>query len=278
MKQNQTWKLSYVVNEAIPYLEEFSRLIIAKEYAQVESEKERLTDCIINSKSESKKEKSRNEIPKIIQKCIRVELEQLHIAQICMCLGRIYRYIIDNKLDDPILLSTEESEDILNENVADEPSSVSAALTNVVCAKRKDNGKWVNGYYFCLHHNDERTHIHHFVIPYDTPIPKDKPIGEIQVEIDPNSIIKNKITIAATRQFDFNVRIMGKDQCLEIAKIAVLDDPKAESDDLLRYLPDHVFGNTFEALAVNADCVIVKDKKNNQWSVPFYFIESSMNR
>ena len=28
--------------------------------------------------------------------------------------------------------------------------------------KRKDNGEWVEGAYFCLHHNDERKHIHHF--------------------------------------------------------------------------------------------------------------------
>lgn len=48
---------------------------------------------------------------------------------------------------------------------------------------RIDNGEWAYGAYFCLHHNDERTHIHHFIIPDNTPIPKDKPIGEIQVEV-----------------------------------------------------------------------------------------------
>ena len=54
--------------------------------------------------------------------------------------------------------------------------------------KRIENGEWVKGAYFCLHHNDGRQHIHHFIIPDNTPIPKDKPIGEIQVEVDPATV------------------------------------------------------------------------------------------
>lgn len=54
--------------------------------------------------------------------------------------------------------------------------------------KRVDNGEWVYGAYFCLHHNDERKHIHHFIIPNDVPIPKDKLIGEIQVEVIPETV------------------------------------------------------------------------------------------
>lgn len=51
-------------------------------------------------------------------------------------------------------------------------------------AKRKDNGEWVEGAYFNLKHDDEREHIHHFIIPDGTPIPKGTPIDEVQVEID----------------------------------------------------------------------------------------------
>lgn len=54
--------------------------------------------------------------------------------------------------------------------------------------KRIDNGEWAYGAYFCLHHNDERQHIHHFIIPDNTQIPKEKPIGEIQVEVDPATV------------------------------------------------------------------------------------------
>lgn len=54
--------------------------------------------------------------------------------------------------------------------------------------KRTDNGEWVVGAYFCLHHNDGRDHLHHFIIPNDTPIPKDRPIGEVQVEVDPSTV------------------------------------------------------------------------------------------
>ena len=53
--------------------------------------------------------------------------------------------------------------------------------------KRKDNGKWVYGAYFELHHNDGRTHVHHFIIPDNIPISKDKPIGEIQVAVIPET-------------------------------------------------------------------------------------------
>lgn len=31
-------------------------------------------------------------------------------------------------------------------------------------AKRKDNGEWVEGFYFCMTHTDGR-HTHHFIIP-----------------------------------------------------------------------------------------------------------------
>ena len=48
--------------------------------------------------------------------------------------------------------------------------------------------KWVIGSYFCMHHNDERNHIHHFIIPENTPIPKNKTIGEIQVEVQEDTI------------------------------------------------------------------------------------------
>lgn len=53
--------------------------------------------------------------------------------------------------------------------------------------KTKD-GNWVVGSHFCMQHNDERTHVHHFIIPDGAPIPKDKPIGEIQVEVMPESV------------------------------------------------------------------------------------------
>ena len=49
-------------------------------------------------------------------------------------------------------------------------------------------GQWVIGSYFCMHHNDERDHIHHFIIPENTPIPKNKTIGEIQVEVQEDTI------------------------------------------------------------------------------------------
>ena len=54
--------------------------------------------------------------------------------------------------------------------------------------KRKDNGEWVYGAVFVLHHNDDRKHLHYFIIPDNIPIPRDKTIGEIQVEVIPETI------------------------------------------------------------------------------------------
>ena len=56
--------------------------------------------------------------------------------------------------------------------------------------KRVDNNEWVYGFYFCIYHNDNREHLHHFIIPLNTPILEDIPIGKIQVEVDPNTIDK----------------------------------------------------------------------------------------
>lgn len=54
--------------------------------------------------------------------------------------------------------------------------------------KRVDNGEWVFGFYFCMYHDDDREHLHHFIIPLNVSIPKDRPIGEIQVEVDPTTV------------------------------------------------------------------------------------------
>lgn len=55
-------------------------------------------------------------------------------------------------------------------------------------AKRKDNGEWVWGAYFCMHHNDERSHEHYFIIPEGTAIPLGTPLDKIQVEINPDTL------------------------------------------------------------------------------------------
>lgn len=49
-------------------------------------------------------------------------------------------------------------------------------------------GQWTIGSYFCMHHNDERDHIHHFIIPDNILIPKNKTIGELQVEVQEDTV------------------------------------------------------------------------------------------
>lgn len=50
-------------------------------------------------------------------------------------------------------------------------------------AKRIDNGEWVEGFYFCMVHEDGR-HVHHFIMPIGVDVNLGTPIEKIQVEID----------------------------------------------------------------------------------------------
>ena len=56
-------------------------------------------------------------------------------------------------------------------------------------AKRIDNGEWVEGFYFCMVHDDYR-HIHHFIMPVGIDLSLGTPIEKIQVEIDFNTICR----------------------------------------------------------------------------------------
>ena len=56
-------------------------------------------------------------------------------------------------------------------------------MKSKICkAKRKDNKEWVEGFYFCMVHDDKR-HEHHFIIPVGADLSKGTPIEKIQVEI-----------------------------------------------------------------------------------------------
>lgn len=54
-------------------------------------------------------------------------------------------------------------------------------------AKRVDNGEWVEGYYFCMIHDDGR-HVHHFIMSLGTDLSIGTPIEKIQIEVDPETV------------------------------------------------------------------------------------------
>lgn len=54
-------------------------------------------------------------------------------------------------------------------------------------AKRIDTSEWVEGFYFCMVHDDGR-HIHHFIMPLGADLSLGTPIEKIQVEIDIDTI------------------------------------------------------------------------------------------
>lgn len=47
-------------------------------------------------------------------------------------------------------------------------------------AKRKDNGEWVEGFYFCMTHTDGR-HTHHFIIPLGADLSLGTPVEKYRL-------------------------------------------------------------------------------------------------
>ena len=82
-------------------------------------------------------------------------------------------------------------------------------VTDLICkARRKDNGELVEGFYFCLHHNDGRTHLHHLIIPLEADLSKGTPLDQIQVEVTPESIMlkaQEPRVMTITEAFDAEV-------------------------------------------------------------------------
>lgn len=54
--------------------------------------------------------------------------------------------------------------------------------------KRVDNGEWVYGAYITMHHNDGRTHIHHFIIPDGSDLSYGVKVEDILVEVDGETV------------------------------------------------------------------------------------------
>ena len=53
--------------------------------------------------------------------------------------------------------------------------------------KRKDNEDWVEGFYFCMVH-DDGSHVHHFIMPLGVDLSLGTPIEKIQVEVNPETV------------------------------------------------------------------------------------------
>ncbi len=61
-------------------------------------------------------------------------------------------------------------------------------IDRYICkAKRTDNGEWVEGFYFCMVHDDGR-HVHHFIMPLGADLSLGTPIENIQIEVVPETV------------------------------------------------------------------------------------------
>lgn len=68
-------------------------------------------------------------------------------------------------------------------------SDMDMIAQDMVCIAERADGKGkVEGYYFCLHHNDGRKHLHHLIIPLEADLSRGTPLDQIQVEVVPESI------------------------------------------------------------------------------------------
>lgn len=70
------------------------------------------------------------------------------------------------------------------------------------------------------------------------------------------------------------VKVLPKEQCLAIANI--IGHPGKSDDEKLLYLPDEVFGRTYDVdyCAGEFNCYAYDDRRKGNWAIPSYFCET----
>lgn len=70
------------------------------------------------------------------------------------------------------------------------------------------------------------------------------------------------------------IKVMSKQQCLEIAKIVNFDKTKTDEEHLV-FLPNEVFGETHNLDYIDGDFVIHDNK--GELRIPCYFVKTAQN-
>ena len=72
------------------------------------------------------------------------------------------------------------------------------------------------------------------------------------------------------------VEVLKKEECLAIAKI--IHGDRFTDDELLEYLPDDVFGKTFNVDYICENFNVYDFDGKTKWEVPPYFVKKVMNK
>lgn len=124
-------------------------------------------------------------------------------------------------------------------------------------AKRTDNGEWVEGFYFCMVHDDGR-HVHHFIMPLGADLSLGTPIEKIQVEADPATICQ------CTGKTDINKKLIFEHDIVAFLDTYSTDSGYAEAgcvgevvwddEEVCFHVTERISAESYEVLD---DCKVI---------------------
>lgn len=119
-------------------------------------------------------------------------------------------------------------------------SDMDMIAQDMVCIAERADGKGkVEGYYFCLHHNDGRKHLHHLIIPLEADLSRGTQLDQIQVEVVPESIT---LKAQEPRVMTLEEALAKNNTSIEISPY-VFVEIKGRNDIFIGSVHDDIYGD-----------------------------------